>query len=122
MALKEAKNEPTLYVKRHDNGEFRIVCIYVDDIIYFGSPQILVAEFKSCMKKEFEMIDLGVLHYFLGHQVKQVEDGIFLSQEKYARDLLSRHGMLNCKAVATPMNSSEKLQLEDGTGAIEQSI
>jgi len=48
------------------------------------------------MEKEFEMTDLGMLQYFLGLEVKQVEDGILVSQRKYARDLLSRFGMYNC--------------------------
>ncbi|XP_015166481.1 uncharacterized mitochondrial protein AtMg00810-like [Solanum tuberosum] len=53
---------------------------------------------------------MGLLHYFLGLQVHQTEEGIFLSQRKYARDLLNKFGMLNCKHAATPMNISEKLQ------------
>ncbi|XP_019055103.1 PREDICTED: uncharacterized protein LOC109115474 [Nelumbo nucifera] len=67
------------------------------------------------MKKEFEMSDSGLLHYFLGLEVKQAEDGIFVSQRKYATDLLKRFNMLNCKVKTTPMNVNEKLQLEDGT-------
>jgi len=43
--------EPTLYVKQHDNGDFCIVCIYVDEMIYLESSKILVAEFKLCMQK-----------------------------------------------------------------------
>jgi len=82
--FERSKNEPTLYVKRHDNGEFGTVCIYVDDIIYFGSFEILVAELKSYMN-EFEIIDLGALHYFLGLQVKQVEDGIFFIPRKVCK-------------------------------------
>ena len=54
--------------------------------------------------------------------MKQVEDGIFVSQRKYARDLLFRFGMYNCKAAATPMNTNEKLQLGDGTGVAEPSL
>jgi len=64
---------------------------------------------KSQMMNEFEMSDMGLLHYFLGLQVHQTEEGIFLSQRKYARDLLNKFGMLNCKPAATPMNISEKL-------------
>lgn len=66
------------------------VCLYVDDIIYMGSRESIVAEFKDCMMKNFEMSDLGLLHYFLGLEVKQGIDGIFLSQRKYAIDLLKR--------------------------------
>ena len=110
-----SENEPTLYVKKSDNGDFLVVCIYVDDMIYMGSSQKLVFEFKSCMMSEFEMSDLGNLQYFLGLEVQQVDDGIFVSQRKYAKDLLSKFGMQSCNGVATPMNPKEKLQQDDGT-------
>ena len=56
--------------------------------IWGRSCETLFSEFKSFMMKEFEMSDLGVLPYFLGLQVKLVEEGIFISQTKYAKDLL----------------------------------
>lgn len=80
-----------------------------------GSSSSLIDEFKMCMKNKFEMSDLGLLHYFLGLEVKQVEDEVFFSQRKYATDLLKRFNMLNCKVAATPLNLNEKLQLDDGT-------
>ena len=61
------------------------------------------------------MSDLGLLHYFLGLEVKQFEEGIFVSQRKYAIDLLKRINMLNCKSTTTPMNLNEKLQTNNGT-------
>lgn len=72
------------------------------------------------MMSEFEMTDLGVLHYFLGLEVKQTTDGIFISQEKYTLDLLQRFGMADCKHVDTPMNAFEKLTLEDGTDMADE--
>lgn len=110
-----SENEPTLYMKKYEKGGFLVVCVYVDDMIYMGSSEALVAEFKSCMQKEFEMSDLGSLQYFLGFEVKQAKDGIFCSQRKYVRDLLLRFDMHNCKASTTPMNTNEKLVLKDGT-------
>lgn len=103
-------NEPTLYKKQQGNGDFLLVCLYVDDMIYMGSSQSLVDDFKSSMMKIFEMTDLGLLRYFLGLEVKQGEDGIFVCQEKYATDLLKRFNMTNCEVAATPMNINEKLQ------------
>ncbi|XP_049410533.1 uncharacterized mitochondrial protein AtMg00810-like [Solanum stenotomum] len=70
----------------------------------------------ACIMNKFEMTDLGLLHYFLGLEVKQREGEVFVSQKKYASDLLKRFGLVNCKSVATPMNMNEKLQQEDGTG------
>lgn len=59
------------------------------------------------------MSDMGLLHYFLGLEVQQEEDGIFISHRKYAKDLLKKFGMLNSKPESTPMNVNEKLQYED---------
>ena len=61
-----------------------LVCLYVDDMIYVGSNESIVAEFKAFMKKKFEMSHLGLLHYFLGLEVEPGAVGIFLSQRKYA--------------------------------------
>ena len=87
-----------------------------------GSSSSLIDEFRVCMKKEFEMIDLGLLNYFLGIEVKQVEAGVFISQRKYALDLLKRFNMMNCKTVPTPMNTNEKLQVDDGTGWVDEKL
>ena len=71
-----------------------VVYLYFDDIIYMGSSKSLVANFKAYMVKTFEMIDLGLLHYFLGLAVKQGADVIFVSQQKCAMDLLKRHNIM----------------------------
>ena len=119
--FERSKNEPTLYTKRQDKN-FLFVCLYVDDMIYMGSSSSLIDEFQVCMKKEFEMTDLGLLNYFLGIEVKQVEAGVFISQRKYAMDLLKRFNMMNCKTVPTPMNTNEKLQVDDGTGWVDEKL
>lgn len=72
-----SENEHTLYLKRNGIHDFLVVCIYVDDMIYTGSSNSLLREFKLCMMRKFEMTDLGKLHYFLGMEVKQGTNGIF---------------------------------------------
>lgn len=94
---------------KNQGNEFLIVCLYVDDTIYMDSSHSFVIEFKSYMMARFEMSDLGLLYYFLGLKVKQAEDRVFISQRKYARDLLKKFNVLSCKIVATPMNVNEKL-------------
>jgi len=111
--FERSENEPTLYVKKGTNG-FIVVCLYVDDIIYFSSSPKLLEEFKAAMMNQFEMTDLGLLQYFLSLEVKQGEDGIFLCQRKYAEDLLKKFHMEKCEAIRTPMNTNEKLQRDDG--------
>ncbi|XP_022148887.1 uncharacterized protein LOC111017449 [Momordica charantia] len=60
------------------------------------------------------MSDMGLLHFFLGLEFHQVEGGIFISQRKYAKGILNKFGMFNCKPATTLMNMNEKLQQEDG--------
>ena len=108
--------EHTVYKKKSRKNEILLVCLYVDDIIYMGFSQDLIKDFRSAIKKSFEMTDLGLSHYFLGLQIMQTESGIFISQQKYATDLIERFNMLGCKETATPANSNEKLQSNDGLG------
>ena len=93
-----------------------LVSLYVDDMIYTGSSMQLIEEFKTSMMSKFEMTDMGKLSYFLGLEVKQSNKGIFVSQQKYAVDLLKQVGMIHCKPDSTPMNVNEKLTAEDGSG------
>ena len=66
--FQRSENEPTLQIKKKDN-DILIICIYVDDIIYMGSSQYLINEFRLSMVLELDMTDLGILHYFLGLEV-----------------------------------------------------
>jgi histone deacetylase 1/2 len=88
--------------------------IYVDDIVVASSSEKAVDALLHDLGLDFALKDLGDLHYFLGIEVKKVHDGIILSQEKYANELLSRVNMKICKAVDTPLSVSEKLSLTEG--------
>ena len=106
--FKRGQADKTLFVKR-DKKSLIFAQVYVDDIV-FGSPiDHLAHEFSEEMKREFEMSMVGELNYFLGLQVKQREDGIFISQEKYAKNLVKRFGLDSKKHTSTPMSSSAKL-------------
>ncbi|GAA0169912.1 transmembrane signal receptor [Lithospermum erythrorhizon] len=76
--------------------------IYVDDIIFGGMSEQLVQQFVQQMESEFEMSMVGELNYFLGFQVKQMKDGIFISQSKYAKNLVKKFGLENTKSKRTP--------------------
>jgi histone deacetylase 1/2 len=86
----------------------------VDDIIVTESSKEAIAALLCDLKQDFALKDLGDLHYFLGIEVRKDTEGIVLSQEKYARDVLTRVGMMNCKALATPLSASEKLSKYEG--------
>lgn len=74
----------------------------------------MLEEFKGEMMRTFNMTDLGLMSYFLGLEVKQKLDGIFICQRSYIEDVLHSLIMKQCKPVTTPMALNEKLQ-EDGS-------
>ena len=69
----------------------------------------MLEDFRIVMKKEFEMIDLGVMKYFLGLEVNETDKCIFICQHKYATDILQRFRMDKCKQAETPIALSTKL-------------
>ena len=73
----KSPSEPTLYTKVNQEGKILVICLYVDDLIFIGD--LSVSEFKKSMKIEFEMTDLGMMKYFLGIEVTQSKDGIFIN-------------------------------------------
>ena len=107
------KVDTTLFTKKLD-GEIFICQVYVDDIIFGSSNEDYCKEFGEWMSKEFEMSMIEELTFFLGFQVKQMREGIFISQEKYTKDLLKRFNMDECKPIKTPMPSNKHLNLDEG--------
>ncbi|KAL8126657.1 hypothetical protein AgCh_013786 [Apium graveolens] len=91
------------------------VQIYVDDIIFGYTNEKLCERFSKLMQSEYEMSIMGELSYFLGLQVSQRSDGIFISQTKYVKDLLKKFGMVDCSPASTPMSTATKLD-EDKKG------
>ena len=113
FGLMRSKNEPTLYIKREGN-QILLVSLYVDDLIYMGSDPILNNKFKADLMNEFEMKDLGLMRYFLGMEVHQCQEEIFVCQSKYAKDMLSKYGMMNCTGVHNHVAHGELLCKDDG--------
>jgi hypothetical protein len=102
------QSDPNVYTKKL-GSHLIILVLYVDDLILTGSDSKLLKHVKTSLKKKFEMTDLGFLHYFLGLQVLQTSEGIFLSQYKYACDLLHLFHMDDCKPTPSPFQSRVKL-------------
>ena len=84
----------------------------MDDVVYGSTINHLAQEFLEENKKEFEMSMVGELNYFLRLQVKQRKDEIFISQEKYAKNLVKRFGLDSKKHTSTSMSSSVKQSLD----------
>jgi len=113
--------EPTLYIKE-SNGEILIVVLYVYDLIFTGSDDFLIVDLKEVMKSEFEITDLGLLRYFLGIEVKKIENDNFISQEKYVVDILERFKMQNSKPTPTPTIMGLKLSKEDCSSNVNPTL
>ena len=82
-----------------------ILILYVDDLLIIGDDH-LIDQCKKDLIREFEMKDLGLLHYFLGLEVRQNSDNIILNQGKYTLDILKRFGMWNYKSMSSPMETN----------------
>nr|KYP75184.1 Retrovirus-related Pol polyprotein from transposon TNT 1-94 [Cajanus cajan] len=100
--------EHALYLKK-SGRDILLVALYVDDLIFMGNEVGLVRNFKEVMMKEFEMTDLGSMSYFLGLEVEQTRTGIFVSQRRYAEEVLKNASMMECNPVSTPMEPGTKL-------------
>jgi hypothetical protein len=108
MSLGSSKSvvDANMYYKVVD-GESLILILYIDDLFLTGAES-LIAWCKYELAYEFEMKDLGMMHYFLGLEVWQRTDEIFMSQGKYAVEILRRFEMLDYKSMATPKVSNLK--------------
>lgn len=82
-----------------------ILILYVDDLLITGEDH-LINQYKKELISEFDMKDLGILHYFLGLKVCQKSGNIFLHQKKYIVDILKRFGMWNCRPMSTSMETN----------------
>ncbi|GJU68461.1 putative ribonuclease H-like domain-containing protein [Tanacetum coccineum] len=112
--LQQRTDRQNLFIKR-DQGDILIVQVYVDDIIFGSTKKKLCTKFEKMMHKKFQMSSMGELTFFLGLQVKQKEDGIFISQDKYVTEILKKFGFSDVKTANTPMETHKPL-LKDADG------
>ncbi|GJV18991.1 retrovirus-related pol polyprotein from transposon TNT 1-94 [Tanacetum coccineum] len=102
----------TLFTKKKDSNLI-IVQIYVDDIIFGSTCQEMCDDFAKIMHDEFEMSMMGELNFFLGLQIKQLDDGIFFNQSKYIKEMLKKFGLEDSKPIKTPMSTETKLTRDE---------
>ncbi|GJU33330.1 putative ribonuclease H-like domain-containing protein [Tanacetum coccineum] len=105
--------DKTLFIKK-DSRDILLVQVYVDDIIFGSTNKAWCDEFEVLMKGEFEMSAMGEMTFFLGLQVKQLPDGIFISQDKYVKDMLTKFDMESVRTATTPYEAA-KTKLKDET-------
>ena len=116
LGFTRSNADPNLYFKVVE-GKPLILVLYVDDLFLTGDDP-LIHQCKRELAAEFEMKDLGLMHYFLGLEVWQRPGEIFLSQGKYIVKLLERFGMVDCKSVSTPMELNFKKLSGSAAGPI----
>ncbi|XP_016192568.1 uncharacterized protein LOC107633456 [Arachis ipaensis] len=87
--------------------------VYVDDIIFGSTNEDLCADFAKLMTNEFDMSMMGELNFFLDLQIKQTAEGIFIHQEKYAKELVKNFGPECAKPMGTPMHPNIKLDKDE---------
>nr|GEV07371.1 ribonuclease H-like domain-containing protein [Tanacetum cinerariifolium] len=98
----------SLFIYKHGTN-IAYLLLYVDDIVLIASPKTLLQQIISSLHQEFFMTDLGSLNYFLGISVTRDSSEMFLSQHKYATEILERAGMVSCNSSRTPANIESKL-------------
>jgi hypothetical protein len=106
------KVDQTLFQLRQGR-DILIVQVYVDDIVFGGSSNSLVARFAEDMIREFEMSMMGELQFFLGLQIKQSKEGTFVHQAKYSKDIVRKFKMKDSKAMTTPMSTTTALGADE---------
>ncbi|GKD51063.1 putative ribonuclease H-like domain-containing protein, partial [Tanacetum coccineum] len=100
--------DKTLFIKRV-KSDILLVQVYVDDIIFGSTKKELCTEFEKLMHKKFQMSSMGELTFFLGLQVTQKDDGIFISQDKYVDEILKKFSFSTVKTASTPIETSKPL-------------
>jgi hypothetical protein len=117
--FKMGKVDTTLFTKKIGQNLF---VLYVDDIIFGSTNQDYCEEFGKMMANEFEMSMIGELSYFLGIQIKQLKNGTIVSQGKYIKDMLKKFGMIDSKAISTPMGTNKNLDSYASGNMMDQKL
>jgi hypothetical protein len=111
-----------LYVSKDESGRVALVSLYVDDLIITGNASKLIENIKNDLSQMFEMKDLGELHYCLGLEIWREKGKTMVTQSKYAREILERFNMYECKAVSTPLDQNVKLSSVDETKEVDGTL
>jgi len=119
--FKRGQVDTTLFRKTLER-DILVVQIYVDDIIFGSTNGSLCKKFSKLMQDEFEMIMMGELNFFLGIQINQSKDGVYVHQTKYTKELLKKFKLEDCKVMNTPMHPTCTLSKEDTGSTVDQKL
>lgn len=113
--------DSTLFIKKEKN-QLMVAQIYVDDIIFGGVSNQLVQQCVQQMEGEFEMSLVSELKFFLGIQISQLKDNIFITQSKYAANIVKKFGLESSKTKRTPLATHVKITKDEGGKDVEMSL
>ncbi|KAJ9543905.1 hypothetical protein OSB04_023612 [Centaurea solstitialis] len=115
IGFTHSKFDHSLFIY-HRGPDTAYILLYVDDIVLVTSSDSLRHKVMTLLASEFAMKDLGPLSFFLGIAViRSSSDSLFLSQHKYALEVLQRAGLALCNPAPTPVDTNSKLSSNDGT-------
>nr|GEU85406.1 retrotransposon protein, putative, unclassified [Tanacetum cinerariifolium] len=112
--FQRGKIDKTLFIRRHKD-DILLVQVYIDDIIFGSTKKELYNAFEKMMHEKFQMSSMGELTFFLGLKVKQKQDGIFISQDKYVAEIIKKYSFSKVENASTPMETQNPL-LKDEDG------
>eukprot|EP00253_Pinus_taeda_P013737 PITA_13737 len=119
--FQRSPSDANLYIK-HTSDDILFVVVYVDDLIITGSSAHLIHGIKQDLCSTFDMTNLGLLHYCLGVEVWQTENPIFLSQSRYAKNVVDKFRMQDCKPASTPMEPGLKLSTHSSSLPVDETL
>jgi protein associated with RNAse G/E len=120
LGFTKSKSDPNLYFKIVDDGPV-ILLLYVDDLFLIGEENLII-DYKKKLAIEFEMKELGPMHYFLGLEVWKSLEEIFLNQGKYVVEILKRFNMMHCKAMSTHMDMNLNLLVDTSSEIVDVTL
>nr|GEX53759.1 uncharacterized mitochondrial protein AtMg00810-like [Tanacetum cinerariifolium] len=112
------KIDKTLFIRRH-KGDILLVQVYVDDIIFGSTKTELCNAIEKMMHEKFQISSMGELTLFLGLQVKQKQDGIFISQDKYVAEIIKKYGFTEVKNESTLMETQNPLLKDEDSEEVD---
>ncbi|KAJ0507783.1 putative RNA-directed DNA polymerase [Helianthus annuus] len=103
-----------VYGRFESSGKGVIICLYVDDMLIFGTDQDQVDKTKKLLSSSFEMKDMGEADVILGIRIKRSNNGITMTQSHYIEKVLKKFNHYNCSPVSTPLDPSIRLMPNSG--------
>lgn len=116
-----SNTDTSLFIYRR-GSDAAYLLLYVDDILLIASSSTLLRSLITSLQGEFDLKDLGPLHYFLGISATRSSSGLFLAQHKYTAEIIARAHMTNCKPCNTPVDTNSKLSAAFGPPASDPTL